>query len=267
MSDPIRLTPSFREKVWGRRRLSPWFTDSEEPIGEVWCLGPAELPILVKFLFTSEPLSVQVHPADGEDGPTGKTEMWHILEAGSAASIAVGFREPITRVGLEQASQTGEIERLLNWIPVKPGDTLFNPAHTVHAIGAGIVLCEIQQNADITYRLWDYGRGREMHLAEAVPISDLGVHPGLVTPVPLGPGHDELARCKYFATELVRLNPGEAFAPAPQACQMWIAIAGGGSIGAHPLRPGEAWLLPETGPQPEIRAETAARFLRTYLPA
>ncbi len=138
----------------------------------------------------------------------------------------MGFREPISRRRLEQSSETGEIEQLLNWVPVKPGDTLFNAAHTVHAIGAGLVLYEIQQNTDITYRLWDYGRAREMHLAKAVPISDLGVHPGVVRATPLAPGREELARCKYFVTELVELKAGERLAPTPQKCHMWIAIAG-----------------------------------------
>jgi mannose-6-phosphate isomerase len=267
MQVPIRLTPSFREKVWGKTRLAPWFPDSEKPIGEVWYLGPRELPILVKLLFTSQRLSVQVHPADGEDGPAGKTEMWHILEADPGASIAVGFREPITRQRLEESSRTGEIERLLNWVPVKPGDTLFNPAHGVHAIGAGLVLCEIQQNSDITYRLWDYGRPRELHVAKAVAIADLGVHPGLAQPRPLAPGRDELARCPYFATELARLQPGERVVPTPEKCQMWIAIGGCGTIAAEPFHPGEVWLLPETGEQPEIRAEGEARLLRTFVPA
>lgn len=267
MQDPIRLTPSFREKVWGKTRLAPWFPNSEDPIGEVWYLGPDDLPILVKLLFTSERLSVQVHPADGEDGPHGKTEMWHILEADPGADIAVGFREPITRQRLEQSSLTGEIERLLNWVPVKPGDTLFNAAHSVHAIGAGLVLYEIQQNSDVTYRLWDYGRAREMHLQKAVAIADLGVHPGLVGPRPLSPGRDELARCPYFVTELVRLKSGERFVPTPEKCQMWIAIEGRGRLGPEAFHPGEVWLLPETGEQPAIQADGDARLLRTYLPA
>jgi mannose-6-phosphate isomerase len=267
MQDPIRLTPSFREKVWGKTRLSPWYPDSEKPIGEVWYLGRNELPILVKLLFTSQRLSVQVHPADGEDGPAGKTEMWHILEADPGASIAVGFREPITRERLAQSSRTGEIEQLLNWVPVKPGDTLFSAAHTVHAIGAGLVLCEIQQNSDVTYRLWDYGRAREMHVEKAVPISDLGVHAGAAQPKPLSPSRDELARCKYFATEMARLKPGERFTPTPEKCQLWIVIEGRGRIGAEAFRPGEVWLLPDSGEQPEIRADGDARLLRTYVPA
>jgi len=150
---------------------------------------------------------------------------------------------------------------------VKPGDTLFNAAHSVHAIGAGLVLYEIQQNTDITYRLWDYGRAREMHLAKAVAISDLGVHPGLVRPRSLSPGRDELARCPYFATELAQLKAGGQIAPTPEKCQMWIVIEGRGRIGQEAFHPGEVWLLPETGEQPQIRAESAARFLRTYLPS
>jgi len=180
MAQPVRLKPSLREKVWGKTALEPWFSNSARPIGEAWFLGDRELPLLVKLIFTSERLSVQVHPDDGEDGPRGKTEMWYILDAEPGAAIALGFREPITREQLREAARTGEIEELLNWIPVKKGETYFTPAHTVHAIGAGIVLCEIQQNSDVTYRLWDYGRPREIHIEKAVPIADLTVHPGIL---------------------------------------------------------------------------------------
>ena len=171
MQKPIRLEPSLREKVWGKTHLAPWFPDSAERIGEAWYLADRELPLLVKLIFTSERLSVQVHPDDGEDGPRGKTEMWHILAADPGATIALGFRQPITRQRLREATLSGEIEQLVNWLPVKAGETYFTPAHTVHAIGAGIVLCEIQQNSDVTYRLWDYGRPRPIHVDQAVPIS------------------------------------------------------------------------------------------------
>ncbi len=263
---PTRLTASLREKVWGRRSLAPWFPDSEKPIGEAWFLADRELPLLVKLIFTTERLSVQVHPADGEAGPRGKTEMWYILEANPGATIALGFREPITRERLWQATRTGEIERLLNWFPVRAGETYFTPAHTVHAIGAGIVLCEIQQNSDVTYRLWDYGRPREIHVELAVPISDLGVHPGAAHPKPLAAGREELARCEYFVTELARLGAGGRIAPEAAKCQLWIALEGRGTVGGMPWRAGEVWLLPERGEQPEIRADTDARLLRTFAP-
>ncbi len=266
MPQPLRLTPSLREKVWGKTRLAPWFPDSPQPIGEAWFLADRELPLLVKLIFTSERLSVQVHPDDGEDGPRGKTEMWHILDAEPGATIAVGFREPVTRERLWESTRTGEVEHLLNWIPVKAGETYFTPAHTVHAIGAGIVLCEIQQNSDVTYRLWDYGRPREIHVEKAVPISDLSVHPGASRPVAVGEGREELVRSKHFVTELVRLAAGERFTPTSEPCQIWICLEGRGRIGAEACAPGEVWLLPDAGEQPVIRSEAGAQFLRTWVP-
>ncbi len=266
MDKPIRLTPSLREKVWGRTRLAPWFPDAETPIGEAWFLTGRELPLLVKLIFTSERLSVQVHPDDGEDGPRGKTEMWHILAADAGAAIALGFREPVTRQRLLESTRTGEIETLLNWLPVTPGETYFTPAHTVHAIGGGIVLCEIQQNSDVTYRLWDYGRPRPIHVAQAVPISDLTVHPGASRPVPISEGRELLVRSQHFVTESVRVGRGSEFTPSAETCQLWICVEGRGAIGDEPVRAGEVWLLPEHGAQPAIRAEESARFLRTWVP-
>src|SRR5579872_6377180 len=201
MQHPIRLTPSLREKVWGKTRLEPWFPNSAKPIGEAWYLTDHDLPLLVKLLFTSQRLSVQVHPDDGEDGPRGKTEMWHILAADPGATIALGFREPLSRERLREAALSGEIETLLNWMPVKAGETYFTPAHTVHAIGPGIVLCEIQQNSDVTYRLWDYGRPRPLHVEQALPVSDLTVHPGASQPVSISPGRESLVQAKHFVTE------------------------------------------------------------------
>jgi mannose-6-phosphate isomerase len=265
MGKPIRLEPSLREKVWGRTHLAPWFPDSAQKIGEAWYLTDRELPLLVKLIFTSERLSVQVHPDDGEDGPRGKTEMWHILAADPGATIALGFREPLTRERLREATLSGEIEHLVNWIPVKAGDTYFTPAHTVHAIGAGIVLCEIQQNSDVTYRLWDYGRPRPIHVEQAVPICDLTVHPGAVQATTIGKGHQTLVWSKHFITEMVRLEAGEEFTPSSENCQLWICIAGEGKIGAQAVRTGEVCLLPEQGAQPAVTGGGVS-FLRTYVP-
>ena len=256
--EAVRLTPSLRGKIWGRKHLAPWFPDSPIPIGEAWYLADCELPLLVKLIFTNERLSVQVHPDDGEDGPRGKTEMWHILEAEPGATIALGFREPLTRERLREAARTGEIESLLNWMPVKAGETYFTPAHTVHAIGAGIVLCEIQQNSDVTYRLWDYGRPRELHLEQAAAIAELGVHPGPM---------DGPVSSRHFVTEPVRLAPGEERRPEARQCQLWICLEGVGTIGGAPFRQGEVWLLPDEGEQPRVRTESGARFLRTWAPS
>jgi mannose-6-phosphate isomerase len=257
MREPIRLSVRLVERVWGRTNLEPWYPESVRPIGEAWFTGPQELPLLVKLIFTNQRLSVQVHPDDGEDGPRGKTEMWHILEAEPGATIALGFREPITRERLRESAQSGEIEQLLNWMPVKAGETYFTPAHTVHAIGAGIVLCEIQQNSDITYRLFDYGRPRELHLEKAVPISDLGVHPGAMAA-------GKAVRCKHFVTELVEV--GREIIPETHRCQLWICIGGEATIGNETVHSGEVWLLPEEGPQPAVKSENGARFLRTWVP-
>lgn len=263
MAAPLRLTPSLREKVWGRTQLQPWFPDSPRPVGEVWYLADSDLPLLVKLLFTSERLSVQVHPGDGEDAPRGKTEMWHILETAPGASIALGFREPLSRGRLLESTASGEVEQLLNWIEVKPGETYFTPAHTVHAIGAGVVLCEIQQNSDITYRLWDYGRPRELHVEKAVPISDLTVHPGAVKPIPIAPGRERLVEATHFVTELVTLEPGSSHTPAPQNCHLWICLEGKGRIGEELYKKAEVWQMEDPAP---LQAETPSRFLRTYVP-
>lgn len=266
MAKALRLTPHLHEKIWGRTRLSPWFPDSAVPIGEVWFRTEHELPLLVKLIFTAERLSVQVHPDDGEDGERGKTEMWYILDAEPDASIALGFAEPVTRERLRESARSGEIERLLNWMPVRAGEAYFSPAHTVHAIGAGIVLCEIQQNSDVTYRLWDYGRPREIHVDKAVPIAELGVHPGAVRPRPVGAGREELVRCRHFATELIRLAAGSREIPPGERSQLWIVIEGRGEIGEEPFQAGEVWLLPDCGDQPAIYPDQPARFLRTWVP-
>jgi mannose-6-phosphate isomerase len=209
----------------------------------------------VKLIFTTEKLSLQLHPDDGEGCVRGKTEMWHILEAEPGATIALGFREPITRDRLVESARSGEIEHLVHWMPVRPGETYFTPAHTVHAIGAGIVLVEIQQNCDITYRLYDYGRPRELHLDQAAPIADLGPHPGAIP--------DGIVRSKYFVTEPIGLPAGAAHHPDSRKCHLWICLEGTGAIDGQPFTRGEVWLVEGDS---TIAPETPARFLRTYAP-
>ena len=152
-----RLNSFALEKVWGTPETEPWYPRGSGKIGEVWFEALEEPRLLIKFLFTSEKLSVQVHPPDSAKGP-GKTEMWHVLRAAPDARVALGFERPVTADEARAAAVSGEIERLLRWYPAKAGDTFFVPAGTVHAIGAGLVLCEIQQYSDVTYRLYDYGR-------------------------------------------------------------------------------------------------------------
>ena len=249
-----KLLPSLRERVWGSQRLAPWFPDSEVKIGEAW-FGADDLPLLVKLIFTSERLSIQVHPDDGEGTPRGKTEMWHILEAKPGAVLGLGFREPITRERLVESARSGEIEELIRWIPVAAGETYFVPAHTVHAIGAGLVLCEIQQNSDVTYRLYDYGRPRELHLDVAAPLCDLGTHPGRSA--------DSTVRSKHFVTEEVVLQAGEQRRCEDLSCHLWICLSGEGDVAGNRFGAGDVW---QVEADDSILAETPARFLRSYVP-
>ncbi len=173
----VKLQTHVVEKPWGRTDLPPVFegTDGRQ-IGEVWFDRPgADLPILVKWLFTSEKLSVQVHPDDAQAKTrgmaSGKEECWVIVSAEPDARLGMGTIKPLSAAELRAASISGEIEQLMDWKPVAAGDYFYIPAGTVHAIGAGITLVEVQQNADITYRLYDYGRPRELHLEDGVAVS------------------------------------------------------------------------------------------------
>ncbi len=173
---PLQALPIRQvEKVWGRTQLPAPFTAPENKrIGEIWfepqqpCEG-----LLAKYLFTSEKLSVQVHPSDAQapSGESGKEECWLVLDADPGATLAIGFRDKIDKEAMREAALDGSIEGLLEWHPVKRGDFFYLPAGTVHAIGPGISLVEIQQNSDITYRLYDYGRPRDLHLDEALAVA------------------------------------------------------------------------------------------------
>lgn len=172
----MRLLPTHRvEKVWGCEQLpAPFLSDGSARIGEIWFDPPAELPgLLVKYLFTSEKLSVQVHPSDAQapEGMRGKEECWIILDAEPGASLAIGLTEEVSEAQLRTAALDGSIEQLLIWHEVHAGDFFYLPAGTIHAIGPGIALIEVQQNSDITYRLYDYGRPRELHLDEALAVA------------------------------------------------------------------------------------------------
>ena len=268
---PVRLGTKFEEKVWGATELQPWFPDSDRKIGEVWFTADEPLPLLIKFLFTTGKLSVQVHPDDDygrkhENSP-GKTEMWHILRAGADSRIAVGFREPVTKDQVRQAIAKGELESLLQWYPVKPGDTFLTPARTVHAIGAGIALCEIQQHSDVTYRLYDYGRPRELHIDKALEVADLGPHPGPQNRKSIADDHQELATCRYFTTDLLRWKAPFLYAPDRTCRHFLIFLEGKGTIAGQPFRQGETWLTTAGADDFPVKPEGPVRLLRTYAPA
>lgn len=176
------------EKPWGKDRLpAPFTAEPGHRIGEIWFDPPSALDqLLVKYIFTSEKLSVQVHPDDDQSeaagqGRQGKSECWYVIDAEPGATLGVGFAEAIGPEAMRAAALDGSIENLLVWHPVVPGDFFYIPANTVHAIGAGVSLIEVQQNSDITYRLYDYGRPRELHLDAGMAVAkgepyDMGLH-------------------------------------------------------------------------------------------
>jgi mannose-6-phosphate isomerase len=257
-SGPVRLSTLFKEKVWGRHDLAPLFPDDQRKIGEVWF--EADLPLLVKFVFTSDKLSVQVHPDDyfaaRHENSRGKTEMWHVLKADPGAQVAIGFRKPLNKKLMREAALSGEIEELLRWVDARAGDTFFVPAGTVHAIGAGLVLCEIQQHSDVTYRLYDYGRGRELHLDKGLQIASIAAAEYQTRPWPVD--------CPYFHTEPVEVRDVSLYAP-PDRFHILIALAGTGKLDGQAFQAGEAFLIPAGAPEFLIESP-AANFLQTWVP-
>ncbi len=226
----MKLTTHIVEKPWGRRDIPAAFGDmGGKQIGEIWFDAPGggKLPLLVKWLFTSEKLSVQVHPDDAQARarglPSGKEECWFIVDAEPGAVIGMGTSEELSRQRLRDASISGEIEALLDWRPVSAGDYFYIPAGTIHAIGAGITLVEVQQNADVTYRLYDYGRPRELHLGDAVAVSNAVPY---ADPRSGQAASDmKLVDSKYFRLWMAQGQAGLAAIPA--GCDRWlIPLAG-----------------------------------------
>lgn len=178
----MKFDRRYVEKPWGLAALPPMFDPpAGKKIGEVWFTGGGDLPLLLKNLFTSERLSVQVHPDDGyaraHGHPHGKTECWYVLGAQPDSTIALGLLHPVSKDELRAAALDGSIEQLMDWKPVRTGDFFFVPPGTIHAIGSGISLLEFQQNIDLTYRLYDYGRPRELHLDDGIAVSDPAPYP------------------------------------------------------------------------------------------
>ncbi len=255
---PTRLNATFHEKVWGSTDLEPLFPKFNTKIGEVWFGAETNPPVLVKFIYTTENLSVQVHP-------DGKTEMWYILRAEPGARIALGFQEGISRERLREAAASGEIEKLLRWFPVKAGETYLSPARTVHAIGAGIALCEIQQNYLVTYRLYDYGRPRELHLDAAVAVADLGKHPGAAKPSEQSKERQLLVSCEHFETELLEIA-GPAHPIQMKDSAFLVFLEGSGNLAGETFQAGEVWLIPAGNWQFET-LQSPTRALRVRWPS
>lgn len=254
----IRLHTKSVEKPWGRTDLPAIFPNPEgKKIGEIWFDGPdgEHPPLLVKYIFTSEKLSIQVHPNNAEArerGLTGgKSECWYILDAEPGATLGIGTKRPLSPEELRAAALDGSIEALMDWKPVQAGSFFYIPAGTVHAIGGGVTLIEVQQNNDVTYRLYDYGRPRELHLDEGVSVSKAAPYALGEQVVPLGSDIRLVdGDGKPFVLDMAPWEAGETV-ELPEGQSWFIPVAGKGTIDGKPWQGSECWLV-ERGAQIDV---------------
>ncbi len=230
----------------------------ETVIGRARPPGAPRFPLLVKLLDARETLSVQVHPppaAAGQLGGEPKTEMWYILEAAPQAKLFAGLRRGVTRAQFEQAPADS-----VHRIPVRPGDAIFIPSGRVHAVGAGLVLVEIQQNSDTTYRVYDWGRtGRQLHLQESLACINFDDFEPAPTPLPI--------TCEHFTVEKLVLNGEHHDRCDGSTFHVLGCIAGEIAVGDEVLRVGEFALLPAgLGPYTLMPLAKNTAALKTFLP-
>jgi mannose-6-phosphate isomerase len=237
-------------KPWGVSDLQPWsdIDGTRDAVGELWferADQAAPTPgLLVKLLFTGEPLSIQVHPDDtfarAMGMPNGKSEAWYIISAKPGAQIGIGLKRRVTQQELRVSIANGSIVELVQWRPVAKGDVIFIPAGTIHALGAGIVLAEIQQRSDTTFRLFDYGRGRELHIDNAVAVAN--AHPiGFPSsPTRLTEERTVLVASRHFVLERVDLQKASSWALLAEP-ETWVLVLDGhAAIGLGRVSIGQA---------------------------
>jgi len=321
--EPARIEPEFAPRIWGARSLAPLYpekTNLTEPIGEAWLTGlgcklatgpfagrdlraawetmppewrgtrlaaVSEFPILAKFIFPKEKLSIQVHPDDAfaqrhetAAGGRGKTEMWHVISAEPGAQLLLGTKPGVSKEAFGETLAAGTPEEhLQSWL-VRAGDTFFVPARTPHTIGGGMILCEVQQYSDITYRVDDYGRvdahgkPRELHIDKALAVIRFGRSAGgRVSPLPLraeGMKRLLLAACRYFASERWELASPAGMQTHPEHFDVLVILSGRGTFawdhGAAGYQCGEAWLIPAALGRLRITPSEPTALLRAYVP-
>ena len=320
---PARLAPVFLPRIWGARNLSALFPEraqEPEPTGEAWLTGneckfatgefagrtlgevwpelPEEwtgtrlrslprIPLLIKFIFPEEKLSVQVHPDDtyaeeheAAAGGSGKTEMWYVVKAREGAELWVGLRPGVTLKSFRRAIADGNVEDCLERVTVQAGDAIFVPAGTAHTIGPGVVLCEIQQHSDITYRVFDYnrvgpdGKPRPLHIRQALNVMRFGEQSGgRCDPVRISHGaitKTFYAACQYFAAERWDFSERVAAVTSPEHFDLLIFLEGRGRIefagGAESFAPAEVWLFPAVLGPYRLAPESATTLLRAFVP-
>ena len=256
----IRLETKRVEKPWGRHDLWPGFDDAPADgpaIGEVWFQAPRGVgeddpELLIKYLFTSQKLSVQVHPDDAEARARGyergKSEAWQILSADPHATIGLGMLKPMTKDELRASAEDGSIEHLMDWKSVQAGQFWYSPAGMIHAIGPGLVLVEIQQNVDLTYRLYDYGSDRELHLKDGVAVADPVPYVAPFQPRDLAPGRRLQAAGGAFVVERWTA-PAAGMLAATHDRPVWLVpLKGEGTLDGAPIAPGGVWLADSAVP-------------------
>jgi mannose-6-phosphate isomerase len=321
---PSRLEQIFSLRPWGVLSLAPLFpdkTDLTEPIGEAWMTGvdcrfangpfagkklgeawremdatwtgtsvmrEAGFPILVKFLFTDEKLSVQVHPDDEyasrfekAAGGRGKTEMWYVLRAQPGAEVLAGMRPNVSADQFRRAIEDGTAEQCLETVRMKAGDVVFVPARTAHTIGAGLTLCEIQEYSDLTYRVYDYnrrdahGNARELHIEKALEVMRFGKQiGGKIEPIRMKNGavaETYFVACRYFATEKWEFAERITAASSVGHFDLLIFLDGDGDIewaGERAIYDrAQVWMIPAALGSYHLAPQSPTALLRTYVPA
>jgi mannose-6-phosphate isomerase len=316
---PLLMLPGFDPRPWGTHDLSPIYPNHkfEEKIGEAWLTGDEckvangpltgktlsqlseqyqrelvgdaareakRFPLLCKFLFPHEKLSVQVHPDDEQalrvGEPWGKTECWYVVHAKPGAQIALGLKPGIKAAQLEAAIHNGRAEELLNWINVFAGDMIYVAGGTVHTLGPGSVIVETQQQSDTTYRLYDYGRPRELHLQDGLAaVKEKVVSGKVVRPAPSQLGaknlHAPLVAGPYFAVDMFEAKEELEFpsrdGSGRSSAQILVATEGCGVIELSgmesvTLAKGDAVVIPACIGRFRVRPQWALEFLRAYVP-
>jgi mannose-6-phosphate isomerase len=319
MSDlyPFLMQPLFDPRPWGTTDLSPIYSQRfSEKIGESWLTGDhcqiqngplagkslAELadqykrelvgvapredsrfPLLAKFLFPHEKLSVQVHPDDDDaraiGQPCGKTECWYVAHAGPEAEIGLGLKAGISRTEFEQAILENHAEDLLNWIKLSAGDMIYVAGGTVHTLGPGSIIVETQQQSDTTFRLYDYGRPRELHLEHGLRVIKEQPGSGKVKPQQFSkPGMNgnralPLVSSSFFNVERFELSSSHEFDRGKEKSSVQILVAVNGcatleAAGHDPVQfgKGDGVVVPATIASFRVIPQTGVEFLKSYVP-